>query len=433
MTDRSEWSDERLRSAFKTLAGAVDHVGIPELQAGVFIPDRQSRRRRVAAFAAATLVVTAGVVAFAVARHTPTRFGTPATESFETVETTAVEPSGLPVVVRGVVHADSICPAREPRCENGVKVSDTTGQAFPDGTPVELKGTFDGTSLHESMPAVTWADYVPLTPLPPSPCPSLANHDAPQSVDRTALLVAEESFRDRIAATWVDNSTNVEVVWLVGEDIEVPRSAIEKASGDRAICVIGGAQYSFVELQAISDGLTALEKDDLLVSDGSRVDPAGNFALLSLALLSPEGRKKLTNDFGDRVRLQPLVELTSDSLEALRNYAASHRGGVDILTQVSSGSYGLDAIREFELDFDPELNCLYATEMNSVARVAPVWPAGFAVNDDRTIVDSDLSPVARGGDTITLRGGYEKLTKPYLIGDNLCNASEMWIVASVEG
>ena len=167
MTDRSEWSDERLRSALKTLAGAVEHVGIPEFQAGVFVFDRQSRRRRVAAFGAAGLVVTAGVVAFAVARHTPTRFGTPATESSQTVEATAVEPRGLPVVVRGVVYADLICPAREPRCENGVKVLDAAGQAFPDGALVEMKGTFDGTSLHESMPAVTWADYVPLTPLTP--------------------------------------------------------------------------------------------------------------------------------------------------------------------------------------------------------------------------------------------------------------------------
>jgi hypothetical protein len=88
----------------------------------------------------------------------------------------------------------------------------------------------------------------------------------------------------------------------------------------------------------------------------------------------------------------------------------------------------MDALGEFTIGYDAELNCVYfpGDENGAGGRTVPVWPFGYsATSSPLVIYDYDGNVLAGEDDEIELGGGF---VAAGFVEGNTCGAAGAWIV-----
>ncbi len=181
------------------------------------------------------------------------------------------------------------------------------------------------------------------------------------------------------AGVWVDRTSRLEVIWLVGDVSSEETAAIEQAARPMNVCVVDGARYSAADLEDVSAQIVKFEGERLIQTDGGHgTDVAGNVVVVPLQSISPHGRAAV-DALGPRVVAIPFIELLDRDLSSLPKYQPPLIADLEILTQSSRGGLGLKALATFTLHYDSSEQCVYLTALESDTRVAPVWPYGYSV------------------------------------------------------
>jgi hypothetical protein len=300
-----------------------------------------------------------------------------------------------------------------------------------DTTFVQVSGRYDGRAV------VPTSDPVPVE-FPPadeqdfdSLCPDL--HGTPSINPDETLTGAVSSYatsQPDYAALWWDRERAVITVWFKGEDVSAHVAAIEDLAGDEPVCVVGGAEYSEAELIEAADLLNSFtdSRGMPIATAGYGVGGLSNRIDLSLEEIDTETRAALAELVGDRVTLYPFIEMTDAPLSQLPEPVPAVDGDVEILTSRIRAGGGMDALGNFELGYDPDLDCVYfaGSETGDTGRTVPVWPFGYsATSSPMTVYDYDGNPVVTEGESIELGGGFVGVD---FVDGNTCGADGAWIV-----
>jgi hypothetical protein len=130
---------------------------------------------------------------------------------------------------------------------------------------------------------------------------------------------------------------------------------------------------------------------------------------------------------GERVSLFAYLELINDTLAELPPPVPAIAGNVELLTNRLRYGGGMDALGQFRLGYDSDLNCIYfdGSEFGE-GRTVPVWPFGYsAINDPVEVYDYDGELIATQGSMLELGGGFVGIE--FVEGDT-CGAVSGWIV-----
>lgn len=398
------------------------------------VPPRLRARRVTHAFIGLIVAATLGTAVVLSLNHqraerSPLNTGVARPSSTQDI---ASDKQGVAAIVRGVwTSAGTVCPVTAIRCVDGVRI-DGAPDDIPSGTGVEIRGWFDGTSMRAANGVSLWNAPTLNTAFPVDPCPGRSNHDLPQSFDRSELENHLRAISDRVAGVWVDRTSRLEVIWLVGDVSSEETAAIEQAARPMNVCVVDGARYSAADLEDVSAQIVKFEGERLIQTDGGHgTDVAGNVVVVPLQSISPHGRAAV-DALGPRVVAIPFIELLDRDLSSLPKYQPPLIADLEILTQSSRGGLGLKALATFTLHYDSSEQCVYLTALESDTRVAPVWPYGYSARRlPATVFDPSGRSVASPGQELQLAGGYQVLAAEYFDGTNLCGATEMWIVSSL--
>ena len=296
---------------------------------------------------------------------------------------------------------------------------------------VEVTGRYDGRSLIASS-APLQVDYPPIAPVDfDSLCPDLQgtsqvnpNETLVEAV--TTYTAAQADY----AAMWWDRDSAVLTVWFKGDDVSAHQEAIGQIAGEEPICVAGGARFSETELLEASELLNGFEDSRglPLATFGYGVGGVSNRIDLPLEELDRETRDALSELVGDRVVPYPYLYLPDASLTELPAPVPVVEGDVDLITSRVRLGGGMDALGQFTIGYDAELNCVYfpGDENGASGRTVPVWPFGYsATSSPLTIYDYDGNVLAGEGDEIELGGGF---VDAGFVEGNTCGATGAWIV-----
>ena len=434
VTLEHQWDETRLRTAIHEIASAMPAA---KTSSALVVTQQRNRRRhvgvRVAMLATALAVA---VVALIVLRRPSAPHAIASTSSAsaptdELAAALATDERGIAVVIHGVwTTTNTVCPAGQATCTNGVPVEGPI-DGINNGSKVELRGWYDGSRILLVSRPTPWDGPPPVAEFPTNPCPGRSNHDLPQSFDRGELVNHLATMSDRVAGSWVDQATRLQVIWLVGEVTPDERAGIEAAAGSLQVCVIGGARFTTTELDKVSLQLLKLQQaGKLQISGGHDSGMAGNVVVVPLETISPTGRNDVAA-MGDRVIVVPFIELVDRELSALARFQPKNPDNIEIMTFASHQGSDLAGLGTFTLRYDEIERCLYLTMEQSPARIAPVWPFGYGARPNpAAIFDSVGQQIATAGQVISLAGGYEQLEPVYFNGSNTCGADSMWVVTA---
>jgi hypothetical protein len=426
--------EARIRVALQEMAEAMPRGGEPNLVELRDVPPPLRSRRGMHVLIGLTVAAALGTtVVLSLTRqsteHSLLSTGGPQSSSAADI---ASDERGVAAIIRGVwTSAGTVCPVTATRCVDGVRVEGAPDD-IPSGAGVAIRGWFDGTTMRPADGVSPWNAPPLSTAFPVDPCPGLSNHDLPQSFNRSELENHLAAISDRVAGVWVDQTSRLEVIWLVGAVSSEETAAIEQAARPMNVCVVGGARFNATELENVSAQIMKLEGERLIQTDGGHgSDVAGNVVVVPLQSISPDGRAAV-DALGPRVVAIPFIELLDRALSSLPKNQPTLINDLEILTQSSRGGSGLTALATFTLRYDSSGQCVYLTALESDTRVAPVWPYGYSARGmPTTIFDPTGMSVASLGQELQLVGGYEVLEPEYFDGTNLCGATEMWIVSSL--
>jgi len=338
---------------------------------------------------------------------------------------------GVAVVVLGVLtHDAAICPVGQPDCSTALLVQGDRGRAVV-GDFVIGRGWYDGARL-------LLADSLDVGESPfgspdfSSLCPGMRNAtgEPDELVGKlNDVLGRGDAGHDALATLWWDDESNVFTLWFA-RDLARYREPLLAAAGESKVCLADGARFSERELDAAADTVGLLAQSGVFgVQGGYGVDARKNRVVVPIEALDASGRLQL--DRLGAVLAVPFVELLDRPLAQLPPRGGPIAGTVDLLTASSRSSGGMAALVRFTLRYDAVDNCLFFDAAN---RTTIVWPYGYVateVDGVVTVFDGNGEPVARVGDELELGGGEVPVGSMVQIdGDNLCGATEMWVVAT---
>jgi hypothetical protein len=306
-------------------------------------------------------------------------------------------------------------------------------------TVVAVEGRYDGSVLIATgSPVLT--GYPPLEIDFTTMCPDLrgagaVNPNSPEMEAITSYAMVDADY----AALWWDEKSKTFTIWFKGDDISRQRAAINDLAEGKPVCVIGGADYSEVELrraaEELPEALAALENDGrsvltLGLSFGTISYTLGgraNRVNLPVDAIDAATQQALADLTGDRVVPYPYIELIDAALADLPESAPAIEGDVDILTSRVREQGGMAALIMADLRYDPALNCVFLGDGSETSRIVPVWPFGYtATKSPMTVYDFDGVPVASEGNPVELGGGGGDSG---MISGNTCGAESAWIVS----
>jgi hypothetical protein len=294
---------------------------------------------------------------------------------------------------------------------------------------IEVTGFYDGKELAPTSDPVV-VDYPPMAESDfSSLCPDLRGTPSINpSVELETEIGAYVTTAPDYAATWWDRESSILTVWFATDDVSAQQQAIADIAGDEPVCVAGGARYSEAELLEASQLLNEIRDTRGLpiATMGYGVGGLSNRIDLPLEELDPGTRAAIAEQVGDRVVLYPFMETIDAPLTDLPAPVPAVDGDVEILTSRIRVAGGMDALGQFTLKYDPDLNCVYFAEGADSDRTVPVWPFGYsATSDPMTVYDYDGGLVASGGDQLELGGGN---VEAGFVDGNTCGADSAWIV-----
>jgi hypothetical protein len=296
---------------------------------------------------------------------------------------------------------------------------------------VEVTGSYDGRRVLASSAPVP-VEYPPIASVEfASLCPDLQgtpalNPDDTLVQDVTNYTLGQADY----AAMWWDREMATLTVWFKGDDVSAHREAIARIAGEEPVCVAGGARYSETELLEASSLLNGFEDSRglALATWGYGVGGVSNRIDLPLEELDAETRDALTELVGDRVVPYPYLYLPAASLAELPTPIPVVEGDVDLNTSRVRVGGGMDALGQFTIGYDSELNCVYfpGDENGASGRTVPVWPFGYSATSSPLVIhDYDGNLLAGEGDQIELGGGF---VDAGFVEGNTCGAAGAWIV-----
>jgi hypothetical protein len=362
-----------------------------------------------------------------------TACGQPATPPAASSPGPTSEPSsGVVAVLTGVpaVAGDGTvewCPGMASGDCAGVEVtglSEEAVDAFDDPQQAwQVEGTYNGQGLAATAPP----EPVDVMREPDfsTPCEDLRGRQGSGNMDPTAADVVARyvaSIPDRYAGEWWDSDAGVLTVLLTGDDVADHQAALDEAVGDRgAVCVVGGARYSYAELEQAQQRATDIANDARLGLWTSGIDTIGNRVDLEVEHSDEPTRERIREEAGDAVRIHAFLALRDATLAQLPRTPA--RGDVALETADTRAGGGMDALAYFTLRFDAERRCVYA-EDDLGERTGLVWPFGYyATSDPLQVFDQDGRLVASEGDRLESGGGGMPGE-----GRKVCGASGVWVM-----
>ena len=295
---------------------------------------------------------------------------------------------------------------------------------------ITLQGIYDGSRLIPTGEASRLSPYPPFGPTEyASLCTGMTGSGNPDSYVES-LTSYTQTVPDAFAGMWWDQSTSVMTLWFVGDDIEGHRAAIEAATGTtKEVCVAGGARYSEAELLEAMELLAGITDDrEDLATGGYGTNTLANRIDLTIQEIDAALRQKIADTVGERVVLFPYLELVNDTLADLPAPLPAVPGNVDLLTNRLRYGGGMDALGQFRLGYDTDLDCIYFDGSESGGgRTVPVWPFGYsAINDPVEVCDYDGELIATQGQLLELGGGFAGVE---FVDGNKCGAVSAWIVS----
>jgi hypothetical protein len=332
--------------------------------------------------------------------------------------------TGVPVVA-GDGTVEWCASAPSDRCA-GIEVtglSPEAAQAFGDPQQAwQIEGHYDGQRLAATT-APEPVDNMPELDVT-TPCEDLrgkrvgGNMD-PAAADAVAQYVA--TIPDRYAGQWWDSDAGVMTVLLTGDDVGDHQTALDEAVGDRgAVCVVGGARYSYAELLQAQQRATDIANDAGLGLWTSSVDVVDNRADLDVEHSDEPTRDRIRQEAGEAVRIHAFLALRDATLAQLPKAPA--RGDVELETSDTRGGGGMEALGYFTLRFDPEQRCVYGGSPSE--RTGLVWPFGYyATSDPLQVFDQDGRLVAQEGDYLESGGGNVQREGP-----EVCGTDSVWVM-----
>ncbi|HEX5672090.1 MAG TPA: hypothetical protein VFY46_05145, partial [Acidimicrobiia bacterium] len=359
----------------------------------------------------------------------------PATTTASTAGEGAVDVivTATPVVTDAGVE---LCPpGMTGKCPGIILDGDLAPEFFePDGQNppvITLQGLYNGSRLVPTGEASRLSPYPPFGPTEyASLCPGMRGSGNPDTYAES-LTSYTQSVPDAFAGMWWDQGTSVMTLWFVGDDVEGHREAIEAVTGTTdEVCVAGGARFSEAELLDAMDLLAGIsEGQSDLATAGYGINTLTNRIDLSVQEIDAALRQEIADTVGERVVLFPYLEMVSGTLSDLPPAIPAVPGNVDILTNRLRYGGGMDALGQFRLGYDSDLNCIYldGSEIGE-GRTVPVWPFGYsAINDPVEVYDYDGELIATQGSMLELGGGF--VGAEFVEGDT-CGAVSAWIVNS---
>lgn len=402
------------------------------------------RRLFTVAISAALLLVACGErPASEAAPATTTTVPAPTSSSGTTTTSTsqpAAPPDGAVLITAfGIVQPRDdgtleICPAPSDECA-GIAIDGDIAPPDTDPPAMRLTGWYDGATL-----TVATSEVPDLSVLMDrdftTPCEDLrgsgsVGNPPPDSED--AVWTYLETIPDRYAGRWWDAANGVMTVWLTGDDVADHRAALESASGDGRVCVIGGANHTEAALIEIQQRLFDVIDVEATAASSSSLDTLGNRIEVTLEYLDAPTRARIADEFGDSVVFIAFIEVLEGTIADLPDQVAARPGNVDLLTKSTRAGGGMEALGTFEVRFDAELRCVYfadgGDDTGGNGRTAPIWPFGYtATSDPLQIFDQDGRLVAREGDVIQMGGGH--IGPPGDTRPENCAATDVWIMSS---
>ena len=363
------------------------------------------------------------------------------TSSVETSTTTTPLPAeGVEVVITAtpVLHEDGsieLCPPGMTGACPGIalqgQLPDDLLSTPEQATFIEVTGSYDGASITPSADPVA-IDYPPTDyTITGSLCSEMQGSPSvnPDN-DLTQAIASYVAGQPDYAATWWDRETSILTVWFASEDVSEHETAIAELAGEEPVCVAGGARFSEADLLEASQLLNEVRDSRglPLATFGYGLGGTKNWIEMPLEELDAATRTVINDLVGDRVVLYPFLELTEAPLTELPDPITVVEGDVEILTSRIRTGGGMDALGQFEIAYDADLNCVYfsGSEEGDGGRTAPVWPFGYsATSDPMTVYDYDGNVLANEGDTVELGGGY---VDAEFVDGNTCGAEGAWIV-----
>jgi hypothetical protein len=349
-------------------------------------------------------------------------------------EPASASPSGVVAVLTGVplVANDGTvewCPGMASDGCAGIEVTGLSQEAIDAfGDPQQawqIEGNYDGQTLAATGPPqpvqlMREPDFV-------TPCEDLRGGRSAGNMDGTAADAVAQyvaTIRDRYAGEWWDSEHGVLTVLLTGDDVADHRAALDEAVGDRGtVCVVGGARYSYAELEQAQQRAMDIAHDAGMGMWGSGIDTVGNRVDLDVEQSDEPARERIRQALGDAVRIHAFLALRDATLAELPKTPA--RGDVELRTADTRGGGGMDALTYFTLRFDTERRCFYGEDQLG-ERMGLIWPFGYyATSDPLQVFDQDGALIAREGDRLESGGGGAG--RPGEV-PKVCGAASVWIM-----
>ncbi len=243
------------------------------------------------------------------------------------------------------------------------------------------------------------------------------------------LLSYVDQHADLYAGRWLLGEDAVLVVSFVG-DATVHRAALEELSSDSLqVCVLGGARLALRDLVTRQDRLS--EAASSLGFGGSGIYQHLNVVWIRVSVLDPNSRRHLEDVGGDSFVVVPFVEFLSDDWRGDESVGWPRDESSPLITVPIASGGSMTALGILSFDWDAEAGCLYAFGPQTEGRrILPVWPAGYTLDTDVGVFDSDDELVAPLGEELMLGGGFVALDKE--LYDETCSAFGVFIIGSVE-
>ena len=300
---------------------------------------------------------------------------------------------------------------------------------------VRLIGLYDGRNIFVEE----WDEVVPAETDFTNPCGLSATgfgnppDGAFEAVDREVA-----GSRDRLAGMWWDSSNQVMTLWFTGDAVDDLRVQLEAAaSGEMALCVVGGAMYSEQQLLQIQSDLDRFIDYRALGVQSTSTDIINNRVEVSSELLDEPTRLTLEAEFAGAVVVHAFIEVLNGLVADLPDPLPAIAGDVELVTQSTRAGDGMTALGRFVVMFDADRGCVYFPgdeesnngEPGTGGRTLPVWPFGYtAQSDPLRIYDFDGNLLAAEGDTIEMGGGF--VSAEFTDVENDCGATGAWIASS---
>lgn len=299
----------------------------------------------------------------------------------------------VPVRVRGRIeqHEDGrrLCPGGVAPCwviVGGAGVQ--SGDVMVEGEWQDDRIRLTGESTPPPPPAVS-ADF-------PNPCPDaigMGGENGDQSVLERATAYGQQH-PDQFAGLWLARPGPVVVIAFTGEG-ERHRASLD----DPSICVTDdGFRYPQAELEHVQQEIGASG----LPMNGSSLETVENVVAVAFDVVDQRLREEIEARWGDRVRIDAIIEVMTGDLHQLEREPSSEE--IPVLAG-RRGAGSMAALGRFVLRYDLDGDCLYL-EAND-ERITPVWRYGSkGLREPVRVVNGEGEVIVRVNESFETGGGF---------------------------